>query len=38
VDREIVVGAGDPDQSAAALGFAFEEASLRNARLTVAHA
>jgi nucleotide-binding universal stress UspA family protein len=38
VDREIVVGVGDPDQSAAALGFAFEEASLRNARLTVAHA
>jgi nucleotide-binding universal stress UspA family protein len=38
VDREIVVGVGDPDQSAAALRFAFEEASLRNARLTVAHA
>jgi nucleotide-binding universal stress UspA family protein len=35
--REIVVGIGDPDQSAAALGFAFEEASLRKARLTIAH-
>ncbi len=36
--REIVVGLGDLDQSAAALGFAFEEAALRQARLTVVHA
>lgn len=35
---EIVVGVGDLDQSAAALGFAFEEAALRKARLTVVHA
>jgi nucleotide-binding universal stress UspA family protein len=36
--REIVVGVGDLDQSAAALGFAFEEAALRGAGLTVVHA
>ena len=35
---EIVVGVGDLDQSAAALGFAFDEAALRRARLTVVHA
>ena len=38
VHREIVVGIHDPDQSAAALGFAFEEASLRQARLLAVHA
>jgi nucleotide-binding universal stress UspA family protein len=36
--REIVVGIRDPEQSAAALGFAFEEASLREARLLAVHA
>jgi len=36
--REIVVGVGDLDQSAAALGFAFEEAVLRGARVTAVHA
>ena len=36
--REIVVGVRDPAQSAAALGFAFEEAALRQARLLVVHA
>jgi nucleotide-binding universal stress UspA family protein len=35
---EIVVGVGDLDQSDAALGFAFEEADLRRARLVVMHA
>jgi len=35
---EIVVGVGDLDQSDAALGFAFEEADLRGARLVVMHA
>ena len=35
---EIVVGVGDLDQSDAALGFAFEEADLRGARLVVVHA
>ena len=35
---EIVVGVGDLDQSEAALGFAFEEADLRGARLVVMHA
>jgi nucleotide-binding universal stress UspA family protein len=38
VRREIVVGVGDLDQSAAALGFAFEEAALLQARLVVMHA
>lgn len=38
VHREIVVGVHDPDQSAAALGFAFEEASLRHARLLAVYA
>ena len=36
--REIVVGVQDPAESAAALGFAFEEAALRKARLVVTHA
>jgi nucleotide-binding universal stress UspA family protein len=36
--REIVVGVGELDQSDAALGFAFEEADLRGARLVVMHA
>lgn len=36
--REVVVGVGDLDESAAALGFAFEEAALRHARLVVIHA
>ena len=35
---EIVVGVGDLDESDAALGFAFEEADLRGARLVVMHA
>jgi nucleotide-binding universal stress UspA family protein len=35
---EIVVGVGDLDQADAALGFAFEEADLRGARLVVMHA
>lgn len=35
---EIVAGVGDLDQSGAALGFAFEEADLRGARLVVMHA
>ena len=35
---EIVVGVGELDQSGAALGFAFEEADLRGARLVVMHA
>ncbi len=38
VHREIVVGVQDPAESAAALGFAFEEAALRKARLVVTHA
>jgi nucleotide-binding universal stress UspA family protein len=38
VHHEIVVGVHDPDQSAAALRFAFEEASLRNARLMAVYA
>jgi nucleotide-binding universal stress UspA family protein len=37
VHREIVVGVRDPEQSAA-LGFAFEEAALRGARLLAVHA
>lgn len=36
--REIVVGVRDPAEPAAALGFAFEEAALRKARLVVMHA
>jgi len=36
--REIVVGVGELDQCGAALGFAFEEADLRGARLVVMHA
>ena len=35
---EIVVGIGELDQSDAALGFAFEAADLRGARLVVMHA
>jgi nucleotide-binding universal stress UspA family protein len=38
VHHEIVVGVHDPDQSAATLRFAFEEASLRNARLMAVYA
>ena len=36
--REVVVGVRDPAHSAAALGFAFEEAALRKARLLAVHA
>jgi nucleotide-binding universal stress UspA family protein len=36
--REVVVGVRDPAQSGAALAFAFEEASLRKARLLAVHA
>lgn len=36
--RQIVVGIGDPARSAAALAFAFEEASLRKASLVAVHA
>ena len=36
--REIVVGIHDPAHAAAALGFAFEEAALRKARLLAVHA
>ncbi len=36
--REIVVGVGDPAEAADSLGFAFEEASMRGARLTAVHA
>lgn len=38
VHREIVVGVRDPDDAEDALGFAFEEASLRGANLTAVHA
>jgi nucleotide-binding universal stress UspA family protein len=38
VHREVVVGIDDPDTSAAALEFAFEEAALRKARLLAVHA
>jgi nucleotide-binding universal stress UspA family protein len=40
VHREVVVGVSDPDlpDSAAALGFAFAEAALRQARLVAVHA
>ncbi len=37
VHREVVVGVRDPDQPGA-IGFAFEEAALRRARLRVVHA
>ena len=36
--REVVAGVRDPAQSAAALGFAFDEAALRKARLVAVHA
>jgi nucleotide-binding universal stress UspA family protein len=36
--RQVAVGIGDPDTSAAALSFAFEEATLRKASLLVVHA
>ena len=36
--REVVVGLRGPDESAAVLGFAFEEAALRHARLLAVHA
>jgi len=36
--REIVVGVRDPAHAGAALGFAFEEAALRKARLLAVHA
>jgi nucleotide-binding universal stress UspA family protein len=36
--REIVVGVQDPADAAASLGFAFEEAALRKARLVAVHA
>lgn len=36
--REIVVGVHDPAQATAALGFAFEEAALRKAKLVATHA
>jgi nucleotide-binding universal stress UspA family protein len=38
VHREIVVGVRDPDNAAAALEFAFEEAASRRARLFAVHA
>ncbi len=38
VHREIVVGVRDPGESAAVLGFAFEEAALHKARLLAVHA
>ena len=36
--RQVAVGIGDPDTSAAALSFAFEEATLRKASLFAVHA
>jgi nucleotide-binding universal stress UspA family protein len=36
--RQVAVGIGDPDTSAAALSFAFEEATLRGASLLAVHA
>jgi nucleotide-binding universal stress UspA family protein len=36
--REVVVGVRDPGQASAALGFAFEAAALRQARLVAVHA
>jgi nucleotide-binding universal stress UspA family protein len=38
VHREVVAGVGDPAESADSLGFAFEEASMRGARLRAVHA
>ena len=38
VHREVVVGVGDPADAAESLGFAFEEASMRGARLLAVHA
>lgn len=38
VRRKVVVGVGDLDRADAALGFAFEEAALRRARLLAVHA
>jgi hypothetical protein len=38
VHPEIVVGVGDPAQAADSLGFAFDEALMRGARLTAIHA
>lgn len=38
VHREVVVGVGDPADAAESLGFAFEEASIRGARLLAVHA
>lgn len=38
VHREIVVGVRDPDDSSEALDFAFAEAALRRARISVVHA
>lgn len=37
-DRQIVVGVRDPAEAEAALGFGFEEAALRHARLLAVHA
>lgn len=37
VHREVVVGIRDPDDTAAALGYAFEEAALRGATLVAVH-
>jgi nucleotide-binding universal stress UspA family protein len=38
VHREVVVGVGDPGDADDALGFGFEAASLRGAKLTAVHA
>ena len=38
VHREVVAGVGEPAESADSLGFAFEEASMRGARLLAVHA
>ncbi|MGO9783459.1 MAG: universal stress protein [Streptosporangiaceae bacterium] len=38
VHRKVAVGVADPAEAGDSLGFAFEEASLRGARLTVVHA
>ena len=38
VHGEVVVGVGDPAESADSLGFAFDEASVRGARLLAVHA
>jgi nucleotide-binding universal stress UspA family protein len=37
VRREVVVGVDEPESSGSAIGFAFEEAGLRKARLRVVH-